>query len=327
MRIGGVFAPISREGSLVLNNLLLTTACATVLVGTLYPLVLESLTGAKISVGPPYFNMTFGPLMIPLLLALPFGPMLAWKRGDLLGASQRLYLAIGLSLLSIVACYALVVRGPSLAPLGIGLGVWVAAGAIGEVTGRIRLARVPLGESWRRAVNLPRSTWGTALAHFGVGVTVVGIIAQSAWNTEKIVTLKPGQTASIAGYEMRFSGVAPQKGPNYSELVGRFEISRNDVPVTTLEPSKRRFDVQQQTVTHAAIYNGLLGDLYLVLGDEAEGGAYVVRSYFNPMVRLIWIGAVFMFLAGLLSLSDRRLRVGAPKIGRRRSSPVPQPAE
>ncbi len=146
LKQGGIFAPISREGGLVLNNVLLTTACATVLVGTLYPLALESITGEKISVGAPFFNMTFGPLMIPLLLALPFGPFLAWKRGDLYAAAQRLSFAFVAALVIIVICFAVTHRGPWLAPFGIAIGVWVMAGALSELAFRIKTGQVP----WRR---------------------------------------------------------------------------------------------------------------------------------------------------------------------------------
>ena len=319
LKQGGLFAPISREGSLVLNNLLLTVSCATVLIGTLYPLVLESLTGAKISVGPPYFNLTFGPLMLPLLLAMPLGPMLAWKRGDLVGALQRLYAAILCALLAAAFAFAFFQRGPWLAPFGIGLGVWVMAGAVTEITGRIKLFAVPNDEAWRRFVHLPRSALGGALAHFGLGLSVVGIVATSAWASERIVTMKPGETTTVAGYTLTFNGTAPRPGANYAETVGTFDVSRNGQPVTQLTPAKRRFDVEKQTITQAGIHNSWRGDLYVVLGDATPSGTYV-RAYFHPLVRCIWLGAVLMFLAGGLSLSDRRLRVGAPKRARSRGA-------
>ncbi len=313
LKQGGLFAPISREGSLVLNNLLLTVACATVFIGTLYPLVLEAITGDKISVGPPYFNMTFGPLMIPLLLAVPFGPLLAWKRGDLMGAAQRLYAAVGLSLLAILATYALTWRGPSLAPLAIGLGIWVMVGAVSEIAFRTKLFRAPLDETWRRAKGLPRSAYGTMLAHFGLGVMVLGIVATTAWRNERIVTMKPGESQRIAGYEVVFEGVAPRAGPNYSEQVARFKVLKGGRLIRRLEPSKRLYIAPRQATTEAGIHAALTGDLYIVLGDRQSAGAFAVRLYFNPLVRLIWIGALIMFIAGAISLSDRRLRVGAPK--------------
>ncbi len=326
LRQGGIFAPISREGGLVLNNVLLTTATGTVLVGTLYPLALESINGAKISVGPPYFNSTFVPLMVPLLLALPFGPLMGWKRGDIFAALQRLWVAGLLAIVAIVAVFAVVQRGPWLAPFAMAIGVWVVAGAISELLTRVKVGTADRSEILRRLRNLPRSVYGTTVAHAGVGVMVIGITATSAWQSEQILTMKPGETARIAGYELTFKGVAPSDGPNYREIVGVMSVTRGGRPVVDLEPSKRQFTAPQQTTSEAGIHVALLGDLYVVLGDEAGEGAYAVRMYFNPLVRLIWIGAIIMFIGGALSLSDRRLRVGAPRRSRRRE-PAAMPAE
>ncbi|PPC87738.1 MAG: heme lyase NrfEFG subunit NrfE [Hyphomicrobium sp.] len=317
MRIGGLFAPISREGSLVLNNLLLVTATATVLIGTLYPLILEGVTGDKISVGPPFFNMTFGPLMLPLLLALPFGPLLAWKRGDLLAVGQRLMFAAVAALFVVVVIYAVDHRGPWMAPFGIALGVFVMAGAITEWASRIKLGSASREEVVRRAVNLPRSSYGTLLAHFGVGLMVVGIVGTSAYQSERILVMKPGDTVSIAGYDLVFKGAAPNRGPNYREDIARFDVTRGGAPVTTLEPSKRLYDAPPQPTTEAGIYASWAGDLYVVMGDEQQGDGYAVRAYFNPLVRFIWLGTLIMFFGGGISLSDRRLRIGAPMKSRR----------
>jgi len=322
LRQGGIFAPISREGALVLNNLLLTTACAAVFIGTLYPLALEALNGAKISVGPPYFNATFGPLMIPLLLALPFGPFLAWKRGDIAGATQRLAFAAVLALFAAFAAAAMFARGPWIATLGIGLGVWLVAGALSEIGFRVKLFRAPAEEIWRRARNLPRSAYGTALAHAGVGVMVIGIIGTSAWREEKIVAMAPGDTAQIAGYDIRFGGVAPSQGPNYNEQIGVFDVMSGGEALTTLHPSKRIYVAPEQATSEAGIHAAWSGDLYAVLGDALNDGAYSVRLYFNPLVRLIWIGTIIMFLGGLMSLMDRRLRVGAPLRASKRPAPT-----
>ncbi len=323
LRQGGIFAPISREGALVLNNILLTTACATVLVGTLYPLLLEALTGAKISVGPPYFNMTFGPLMVPLLIALPFGPLLAWKRGDILGAAQRLMFAAILAIVVLALAYLMFHRGPSLAPFGLALGVFVMVGALSELATRVRLGEVPWRESLRRFGGQPRSAYGTTLAHFGVGLMVVGIVATTAYREEMILVMKPGETTQLAGYALAFRGAAPSTGPNYREEVGVFDVMRDGDAVTMLEPSKRMYDAPPQPTSEAGIHAAWRGDLYVVLGDKQESGGYTVRIFFNPLVRFIWIGALIMFLGGAVSLSDRRLRVGAPRRARRASSPAP----
>ena len=325
LRQGGVFSPISREGGLVLNNVLLTTCCATVLVGTLYPLLLEALTGAKISVGAPYFNSTFVPLMVPLLLAMPFGPFLAWKRSDIAAVASRLTAAVVIALVAIALTFAIYRRGPWLAPFAIALGVFIMAGAISEIAFRAKVGQVSFGEARRRLFNLPRSVFGTTLAHFGLGLMVVGITATSAWRIEDIRIMKPGDTAEIAGYELTFRGVSPGRGPNYRETSGLFEVKRNGVPVTTLRPAKRLYDAPPMPTTEAGIHPSWRGDLYTVLADEQKEGGYSIRVYFNPLVRFIWIGAVIMFIGGGISLADRRLRVGAPVGSRAR--PVAAPAE
>jgi cytochrome c-type biogenesis protein CcmF len=326
LRQGGLFAPISREGALVLNNVLLTVACATVFVGTLYPLALESVTGDKISVGPPYFNATFGPLMVPLLLAMPLGPFLAWKRGDLLGAMQRLT-AVGLVTLALaIARVVLYWRGPWLAPFGIALGVWVVAGAASEWVARVKLFGASAEESWRRALGLPRAAYGAMLAHAGIGISVIGIVATTAWQSEVVLAMKPGDKGEIAGYSFTLRGLAPGQGPNYQEQSALVEIRRDGALVTELRPSKRLYDAPRQATTEAGIHVSWGGDLYIVLGDQLTGGGHVLRAYFNPLVRLIWLGAIVMALGGALSLSDRRLRIGAPRRARR-SMPAPAPAE
>jgi cytochrome c-type biogenesis protein CcmF len=319
LRQGGMFAAVSREGGLVLNNVALTTACATVLVGTLYPLALEAFNGDKISVGPPYFNLTFGALMLPLLIALPFGPLLAWKRGDLAAAGQRLKVA---AIIAATVAFAVLAfnRTTSLAPLGLGLGIWVVAGSLAELAGKSRIGELPLGDSWARLKGLPRSSIGTTLAHFGVGLMVLGVVATTAYQHERVLAMKPGERTTIAGYTLAFEGTHPVTGPNYTEEVGTFAISRGGRPVTTLFPAKRMYAQPKQPTTEAGIHPGVTGDLYAVLGDQQTDGGYTVRLYFNPLVRLIWLGAIAMFLGGGLSLSDRRLRVGAPRRGKVRTS-------
>ncbi len=316
LRQGGIFAPVSREGALVLNNLLISTACAAVFIGTLYPMALEAVTGAKISVGPPFFNATFGPLMVPLLIAMPFGPFLAWKRGDILGASQRLSVAAIVTMLVIIAAYAFSGSGPWLAPLGLGLGIWVIAGALSEIAFRVKMFKAPWDEVFRRLRNLPRAAYGTTTAHIGIGVMVLGIVATTTWQSEKILSLKPGQSASIAGYELKYMGVEPHKGANYSEQIALLVVSRGGEEVTRLFPSKRLYVAPKTATTEAGIHAAWTGDLYSVLGDELKDGAFAFRLYFNPLVRFIWIGTLIMFFGGLMSLTDRRLRVGAPKPAR-----------
>ncbi len=322
LRQGGLFAPISREGGLVLNNVVLTTGAATVLVGTLYPMALEAITGDRISVGPPYFNATFAPLMVPLLLAVPCGPLLAWKRGDLAAVLQRLLVAGAASVLAAALAASLVHRGPWLAPFGIALGIWVIGGALSELAFRIKLGQASAGETWRRLVNLPRAALGTTAAHAGLGLTLIGIVATSAWQQEHISVMRPGDRLDFAGYGIEFRGIAPEQGPNYRAQVGLLSISFDGRRIE-LRPSRRLYDMPPQPTTEAGIYASWAGDLYAVLGDETKDGGRVIRLYFNPLVRLIWIGAMIMALGGALSLSDRRLRIGAPRRVRAASPPVP----
>lgn len=324
LKQGGLFAPISREGALVFNNLFLTTACLTVFVGTLYPLALETVTGTKISVGAPFFNLTFGPLFVPLLFAMPFGPLLAWKRGDILGVAQRLMAAfgVGLVMIAIVA----VAEGSvfTLAPFGIGLALFIMMGAVTDIAERIGLFRTPLSVVLQRAAGLPRSTWGTAVAHFGIAVTLLGIVSVSTWATERIVAVKVGQSISLSGFGLTFDGLVQRSGANYRELVGKFTVRQGSVAVATMEPTKRSFASRETTTTEAALMTRGFSQLYLSLGDVNSDGSVAVRLYYKPMVLLIWIGSIVMMLGGALSLSDRRLRVGAPKPA---AKPAVQPAE
>jgi cytochrome c-type biogenesis protein CcmF len=328
LKQGGLFAPISREGALVFNNLFLTTACLTVFVGTLYPLALEAFTGDKISVGAPFFNLTFGPMMLALLLVMPFGPLLAWKRGDLYGAAQRLMGAFAVGL--IAAGVTLAVKGAHsvVAPFAVGLAFYIMLGSAVDIAERTALFRVPLAASGRRAIGLPRSAWGTSIAHFGLALTLLGIIAAGTWGTERIIAVKPGETISLSGYELTFEGLRPKPGPNYSAVVGRFTVREGGNVVGDMEPSKRSFSARGMSTNEAALLSRGFGQLYLSLGDNEPSGALAVRLYYKPLVLLIWIGAVVMMLGGALSLSDRRLRVGAPKPARAaRPKPAMQAAE
>jgi cytochrome c-type biogenesis protein CcmF len=324
---GGAFAPISREGGILLNNLLLATACATVLLGTLYPLLLETVGGPKISVGPPYFDATFAPLMVPLLIAVPIGAMLAWKRGDLAGVLGRLKAALAIAAAALLL-QLLATRGAGvLAACAMALAAWVVAGSLLELAGRVQLLRVPLGRSWQRARGLPRSTYAMTMAHVGLGVFVAGVTASSAWQSEAILVMRPGDRAELAGYEFTLARIDESQGPNYVARRAAFAVTRGGAPVATLAPEKRFYPVERQATSEAGIDMGLLRDLYVVLGDpvegESAGAGHTVRIYHNPLVMWIWGGVVIMGLAGALSLSDRRHRVGAPTPARRRLAPAP----
>jgi cytochrome c-type biogenesis protein CcmF len=314
LRAGGLFAPISREGALVFNNLFLTAAAATVFVGTLYPLALEAITGDKISVGAPFFNLTFGPLMIPLLIAVPFGPMLAWKRGDLLAAGQRLMGAFFIAFIAIILIYSLQRQGPSLAPLGIGLAIWLMVGAFAEVMSRAGFLKRSFQEAAKRLADLPRSVWGTSFAHFGLGVSLLGIISVTAWEQETILVMQPGDTTQISGYSVTYDGTQASEGPNYKENISYFSIRSGGSLIAKMTPSKRLYTARRMPTTEAAIKTfNTIHQLYISPGDLTDTGGLTVRIYDKPLVNLIWFGCLFMVFGGIISLFDRRLRIGAPK--------------
>jgi cytochrome c-type biogenesis protein CcmF len=318
---GGLFRPASREGAMVLNNLLMATAAATVLLGTLYPLVLDVLGGGRISVGSPYFNATFIPLMAPMLLAMGVAGFLPWKRADLSMVWGRMRLVFVVTVVACLATLALTNWTDFLATLGFGLAAWLLAGTLFDLAERIRLFRAPIGQSLRRATGLPRSAWGMTIAHSAAGLMVLGITASSSWQTERITYLKSGQSLQVAAYQVTFTGVRLVRGPNYTARQGRFEARRGGRLITVLIAEKRSYPRERQTTTEAAIHSTLGGDLYVVLGDPDKKGGWAVRMYFNPLVAWIWIGAILMFVGAGVSLTDRRYRIGAPH--RARKSPQP----
>jgi cytochrome c-type biogenesis protein CcmF len=326
LKQGGLFAPVSREGALVLNNLFLVSACATVFIGTLYPLALEALTGEKISVGAPFFNATFAPLFVPLLIAVPFGPLLAWKRGDLLGVAQRLVGAAGIAVITMAVVFAMEGGGPILVPFAIGLAFYVMAGALTDIVERTGLLKVPFATAFARARGLPRSAWGAAFAHFGLGITLLGVIGETQWSLERIAELKPGQTISVRRYELQFDGVTTRQGPNYRDLAAHFTVRRHGDLIGVMEPSKRSFPSRGTATSQTALMTRGVSQLYLSLGDPNADGSLAVRLYYKPLVLLIWLGAVVMVVGGALSLSDRRLRVGAPRAAARSKAAL-SPAE
>jgi len=323
LRAGGLFAPISREGALILNNLFLTTALSGVLVGTLYPLVLEALTGKTISVGAPFFSLTFGALMVPLLIVVPFGPFLAWKRGDLVAVTQRLAGAAGAAIFVTVLIFALAGASVSLAPFGLLLGFWAAFGAIAELVDRAGFGRMPIGHSLRRLVGLPRSAFSTALAHFGLGISVIGIVTATAWQLELITTMQPGTTQTIGAYTLRFDGVQNASIDNYTAEIGRFTVTTPGSVDRQMIPERRIYVASGTPTTEADIETYGFSQLYVQLGEQSADGSRVVRAWFKPYVTLIWFGAILMALAGFVSLTDRRLRVGVPRRAPARPEPVP----
>jgi cytochrome c-type biogenesis protein CcmF len=312
---GGLFTPLSREGSLLLNNVLMSTAAGTVLLGTLYPLFADSLDLGKVSVGAPFFNAVFIPLMVPMVVTMAVAPLLSWKRGDVAGALGRLKVGFVVTVLVMVGTW--LIEGGSSGPLwaagGLGLAAWLFTGVLVDWAERVRLFRAPWSESVDRMMRLPRSAYGMAVAHAGVAIVIAGITGSAAWTVEKIQVMHVGDVVAIAGYDLRLDGVEDGiAGPNYVITRAHFSASKAGRAVTDLYPEKRMYRQPPRPTTNAAIHTNFLGDLYAVVGDADGTGGYVTRLYFNPLVPWIFIGAVIMVIGGLVSLTDRRYRVGAP---------------
>jgi len=314
MRAGSLFSPVSREGALVFNNLFLSVAALAVFVGTLYPLLLEALTGVKISVGAPFFDLTAVPLMIPLFLAIPVGQKLAWKRGDFAGAMSRLWWALALAVIGAAAVSFAVSGGPVMALAGIGLGFFLIFGAFDDLLDRA--SRGGWGRFMPRLLAIPRANVAMVLAHAGAGLMVLGISA-TAFEKEKIISVKAGETFQLAHHSLTLNGLTTQTGPNYNALVARFTLRDGaGAPIAELNPAKRVYVGRQMPTSEVARYREGLSEVYLAIGETSGGERVDLRAYYKPYVLLIWLGPVLMAFGGLLSLSDRRLRVGAPRRAR-----------
>ena len=310
---GGLFQPVSREGALILNNLLLCTLAATVLLGTLYPLFIDLLTGKSVSVGPPFFNATFVPLCAPLFAALCVGPFLGWKRAELWPALMRLRVALVVSLAAVVVAMTMIDSRSTLAALAFGFGVWLIVGSLMQLGDRIRT---------RTLRTLPRSTLGMIISHASLGVVVLGSVATSSWSTELMQTMKPGDRISFAGYGVQLDRMEEVPGPNYIAERATLIVTVAGKPYAILKPERRLFTVQRRQVAETAIQTNLLRDFYATLGEGDPRQGWVIRLYLNPLAPWIWLGAALCALGGFVSLSDRRLRVGAPS-----RRPVLQAAE
>jgi cytochrome c-type biogenesis protein CcmF len=294
---GRPFAASSRETLLLANNVLLACACAMVALGTLYPLLADALDLGKISVGPPYFSLLFLLLMAPLVLLLPFGPLFKWQREQ---ASRVAALLAPWAVLALVGggvAYFLAPQGQWKTAAGIAGALWVAAGTLRFVWQRLRTQG-----------RLTAEMLGMSLAHLGIAVFLVGALLVEALNVQREVALRPGQTVEVGHYGFTFEGVQESRGPNYVADRGTLQLTRRDAPLQTLHPEKRAYASGGQVMTESAVRPGVLGDVYVALGEPLGNGAWAVRIQVKPMVRWIWAGAVLMALGGLVSAGDRRFR-------------------
>lgn len=309
MEAKGLFAPISREGALVANNILLAVSCFVVFVGTLWPLVAEMAFDRKLSVGEPFFNAAFTPFMVALALILPLGSTLAWKRGDL-GRSLRLMTPALVLSLVLAALVWTVQGGPALlGPVGVALGAWVVLGALTDLWSRG--GQGPAGLRLRRVLRAPRADWGKATAHAGLGITIFAVAAMHAWKVEDIRVVQPGESFQIADLTLTLTGVQDLQGPNYTATQAEIAVTSGGQEIAVMRPEKRMYPVQSMPTTEAAIHQTFTRDIYLALGDPQDGEGWVLRSYIEPFANWLWAGCALMALGGLISLTDRRYRIAA----------------
>ncbi len=319
-----VFSFVSRESGLVLNNLLLAVAAAVVFAGTVWPLVAEITTGRKVSVGAPFFEMAFTPFMVVLAVFMPIGAMLSWKRARLGKSVQTLRSAMILASAVGIFVWSMDTGGRMLAPVGLALAAWLVAGSAVDLLNRARFGKVPFAQVLRRLRNLPRSEWGKAIAHAGMGLTIFGISAVTAWEVEDIRVVNLGDRFAVGGYEFQLNSVDRSQGKNYKADIGNVTAYKNGKVVAQLAPEKRFYPVQSMPTTEAAIDTSLTRDLYVVLGDRQEDGSWAMRTYIKPFTVWMWIGVLVMSIGGVLSMSDRRYRVASTA---RRKTPDAVPAE
>ncbi len=303
--VGGKFDLVSRESMLLANNVLLVVATGAVLLGTLYPLVLDALGMGKISVGPPYFDNVFVPLMAPAIFLMGVGPIARWKKAELPDLVTRLKWAFFVSVASAVLFPVVMGRWSFMIALGVFLAVWVVASIVASILRRLRQRQ----KAGAGGLSGSRSYYGMQLAHLGVAVFIIGVTFVNGYEEERDLRMGVGDTAEVGGYHFTFNGVVGGQGPNYDYQRGRIEVSKDGRPVTVLYPEKRHYWVTQMPMTEAAIDSGFFGDLYASLGEPVGGGAWSVRLYYKPFVNWIWGGCLLMALGGLLAVSDRRYRI------------------
>lgn len=307
----GLFGIVSRESALVVNNIFLSTFAAVVLVGTLYPLFVEAFGAGQITVGPPFFEYAAAVLMSPLIVALGLGPVLAWKRGNISRAMQVAFPALVVGTVAGLVLVWQSAGGVVMTAFGLGLAVWLITSVFLEIAARIKLFRAP-AKALSGLGKITRAQWGMSLAHAGLGVILLGITISEAFTSEELVVMAPGDTTDVAGYSFTFEGVAPVAGPNFTAVRGFFTVREGERIITSLTPEDRVYSNPVMNTTEAAIYPLFSGDLYAVVGEATGAGRWSVRLYFKPMISALWLGALMMMIGGILSLSDRRLRVGLP---------------
>jgi len=306
--VGGRFELVSRESMLLANNVLLLAACGSVLLGTLYPLFLDALNLGKISVGPPYFDSVFVPLMTPLVFLMGIGPLARWKEAEVPDLWRRLRWALAVSVVTALVVPLIAGSFRILVSFGLLLAFWIVASTVVNIRER---TRGMTGGIIARIRRQPRSYWGMILAHLGVAVFIIGVTLVKGYETERDVQMRVGDTVSVGSYVFRFDGVTERKGPNYTAARGAVSVSRNGTVIETLYPEKRAYNAGGMPMTNAAIDSGITGDIYVSMGEPVGGGAWIIRVYSKPFITWAWAGFVLMALGGFLALMDRRYRTQA----------------
>ncbi|HJW27314.1 MAG TPA: heme lyase CcmF/NrfE family subunit [Rhodocyclaceae bacterium] len=306
--LGGSFDIVSKESLLLVNNVLLSVAAGAVLIGTLYPLFLDALDLGKISVGVPYFEAVFTPLMVPLVALVGIGPFASWKavrQGDF-PASLK-WIAVALAAVAVALPFAFG-QWSALTAFGLLLGLWCIAGSVAQLWSRVRGGSAGLGA---RLAAVPRAQWGMLLAHAGVGVFILGVAMVKSFESSADVRMAAGDSTTVGGYTFTFKGIEEYNGPNYVAARARIEVSRDGSVLKTMAPEKRIYAVQRMPMTEAAIDTGLFRDLYVSLGEAIDADTWIVRVQHKPLVDWIWWGCLLMAFGGLLAVSDRRYRIAA----------------
>ena len=310
--LGSRFDVVSRESLLLSNNVLLTVAAGSVLLGTLYPLIIDALGMGKLSVGPPYFNTVFVPLMVPAVFLMGVGPIARWKKASLPELAVRLRWAFLASVVTALILPFVFGQWRPLVSLGLLLALWIVTTAGLNIWDRVKSTSGQLGV-WQKLRTQTRSYYGMQLAHIGVAVFVIGVTMVTGYQEEKDVRLNRGDTVKVAGYDFRMNGITTVAGPNYQAARAEIEVTRNDKYVRLMYPEKRSYLVSENAMTETAIDTGLFRDLYISLGEPVGGGAWTVRVHYKPFVTWIWGGALLMAMGGGLAVSDRRYALAARK--------------
>tara|TARA_Y100001935_G_scaffold29590_1_gene22999 strand:- start:14907 stop:16877 length:1971 start_codon:yes stop_codon:yes gene_type:complete len=309
LKSGSLFQPLSREGALVINNIIFASSAATVLLGTLYPIFIDAINNSKVSVGPPYFEAVFIPLMVPAILLCAFSPMLSWKRAKLENILERVIAVFILSILS-TAILVFIYGGSASAFLGLFLGVWLILGTIYEFLIKVGL-KLSFNTFLKRSLQLPRSAYGMSLAHIGVAIFVIGVTVSSAWKIEIEQPIIKGEKVVINSIELKFLNINNVEGPNWIAERGEFEVVRLGKKKEFLYPERRFYPASKINTSEPAIMSNAFFDLYIVLGESLNNDeSYSLRVYYSPFINWIWFGIMCMVLGGLLSVSDRKHRLG-----------------